>query len=166
MSGKRKRDYKKVLKAIKCMTRDRKLEKFVVDLESAMWRAIPQVFPDALVRGCSFHWSQCIWRKIQDIGLAPAYKHDNATHKLCRQFLALPYLPKEHIAAMFENLATKAATPLLTELVTYIRINWIEGALWKPETWSVLGQAVQTNNDVEGWHGMLNRHAKLGNLSF
>ena len=124
MSGKRKRDYKKVLKAIKCMTRDRKLEKyFVVDFESAMWRAIQ----DALVCGCSFHWSQCIWRKIQDIGLAPAYKHDNATHKLCRQFLAPPYLPKEHIAAMFENLATKAATPMLTELVTYIRINWIEG---------------------------------------
>ena len=25
---------------------------------------------------------------------------------------------------------------------------------------------MRTNNDVEGWHGMLNRHAKHGNLSF
>ena len=24
---------------------------------------------------------------------------------------------------------------------------------------------MRTNNDVEGWHGMLNRHAKRGNLS-
>jgi hypothetical protein len=42
----------------------------------------------------------------------------------------------------------------------------IEGKLWKPETWSVFCQAVRTNNDVEGWHGMLNRHAKRGNLNF
>lgn len=127
MSGKRKRDYRKVLKVIKTLTKDRKLEKFVLDFESALWRAIPHIFPGALIQGCSFHWAQCIWRKIQNIGLAPAYKHDNATHKLCRQFLALPYLPKEHIPAIFEDLATKGTTSMLTELVTYIRVNWIEG---------------------------------------
>lgn len=127
MSGKRKRDYRKVLKAIKKKTKDRTLEKIVLDFESALWRSIPQVFPDVLIRGCSFHWAQCIWRKIQEIGLAPAYKNDNATHKLCRKFLTLPYLPKEHITAVFENLATKSTTPLLTELVRYIRENWIEG---------------------------------------
>ena len=44
--------------------------------------------------------------------------------------------------------------------------NWIEGDLQSPDKWSVFGQAVQTNNDVEGWHGMLKRHAKRGNLSF
>lgn len=130
MSGKRKRDYRKVLKSIKDKTKERKLEKIVLDFESALWRAIPHVFPGVLIRGCSFHWAQCIWRKIQDIGLAPAYKNDDATHKLCRKFLALPYLPKEHIPAMFENLATKAATPMLTELVTYIRVNWIEGTVF------------------------------------
>ena len=31
---------------------------------------------------------------------------------------------------------------------------------------SVFGQAVRTNNDVEGWDGMLNGHAKRGILSF
>jgi hypothetical protein len=48
------------------------------------------------------------------------------THKLCKKFLALPYLPKEHIPAMFENLAMKATTPNLIDLVTYIFVNWIE----------------------------------------
>jgi len=38
--------------------------------------------------------------------------------------------------------------------------------LWPVEKWSVFNQAVRTNNDVEGWHGLLNRHAKKGNLSF
>ncbi len=127
MSGKWKRDYRKVLKVIKALTRARRLEKFVLDFESALWRAIPNVFPGVRIQGCSFHWAQCIWRKVQDIGLAHAHVHDNATHKLCRQFLALPYLPKEHIPIMFENLASKASTPKLTELVAYIRANWIEG---------------------------------------
>ena len=127
MSGKRKQDYRKILRVIKGLTINGKLEKIVLDFENALWRAIPHVFPDVLIQGCSFHWAQCIWRKIQEIGLAPAYKSDNATYKLCRQFLALPYLPKEHIPTMFENLVTKATTPLLIELVTYIRLNWIEG---------------------------------------
>ena len=127
MSEKRKRDYRKALKAIKRLTKERKLEKFVLDFEQALWRAILSVFPGVLIQGCLFHRTQCIWRKIQDIGLAPAYKNDNNTHKLCRKFLALPYLPKEHIPAMFEKPATKATTPKLMELVIYIRVNWIEG---------------------------------------
>ena len=127
MSGKRKQDYRKILKVVKDITNNRKLEKIVLDFDNALWRAIPHVFPDVLIQGCSFHWAQCVWRKIQQIGLAQAYKNDNATHKLCRQFLALPYLPKEHIQPMFENLAAKATTPLLIELVTYVRLNWIEG---------------------------------------
>ena len=128
MSGKRKRDYQKVLKAIKRLTRNRKLEKFVLDFEQALWRAILLVFPGVSTQGCSFYWAQCIWRKIQDIGLAPAYKNDNNTHKLGKKFLALPYLPKEHMPVMFENLAKKATTSKLKELVTYIWVNWIEGS--------------------------------------
>lgn len=67
MSGKRKKDYRKVLRVIKRKTRGRKLEKIFLDFESSIWRAIPDVFPGVLTRGCSFHWAQCIWRKIQDI---------------------------------------------------------------------------------------------------
>ena len=111
------------------MTSNRKLEKIVIDFERAMWTAIQRVFPEIIVRGCSFHWSQCIWRKIQNVGLTPAYNQDNGTHKLCWQFMALPHLPAEHIPAVFQYLETKATTPMLTQLVTYIRFNWIEGDL-------------------------------------
>ncbi|XP_064647503.1 uncharacterized protein LOC135500187 [Lineus longissimus] len=49
---------------------------------------------------------------------------------------------------------------------TYIRHQWIDCHLLKPATWSVFMQPVRTKNDVEGWHGALNRHASRGNLSF
>ena len=36
-----------------------------------------------------------------------------------------------------------------------------------PKDWSVYGQAVRTNNDVEGWHNGLNRRASgRNNISF
>lgn len=69
MSGKCKRDYRKVLKAIKRLTKDRKLEKDRnLDFKQALWRALLYAFPGVLIEGCSFHWAECIWRKIQDIG--------------------------------------------------------------------------------------------------
>ena len=48
----------------------------------------------------------------------------------------------------------------------YTFFNVIAGDLWKPESWSAFNEPVRTNNDIEGWHGMLNRHAKRGNLAF
>lgn len=130
-----------------------------------MWRAIPRVFPDTRITGCAFHWCQCIWRKIQELGLSTAYRNDDATHKLCKRFMALPYLPAEHVRPMFETLSRKATTPLLEALSTYIRNMWIDGQ-YPPESWTVFNQAVRTNNDCEGWHGMINRHAKRPNLTF
>ena len=97
MSGKRKKDYKKVFESIRRMTSNRKLEKIVIDFERAMWTAIQRVFPKIIVRGCSFHLSQCILQKIQNAGLAPAHNQGNGTHKLCRQFMALPYPPGYNI---------------------------------------------------------------------
>ena len=98
--------------------------------------------------------------------MAPAYKNDNATHKICRQLLALPYLPAEFIPPIFARLEQKATTDSLQRLTTYIRRHWIDCRLLKPATWSVFMQPVRTNNDVEGWHGALNRHAGRGNLTF
>ncbi|XP_076036583.1 uncharacterized protein LOC143022321 [Oratosquilla oratoria] len=81
-------------------------------------------------------------------------------------FLALPYLPSDHIHAIFSFLSQKATTPNLAQFAHYVRKTWIKGSFWTPRTWSVFMEAVRTNNDVEGWHGMLNRHAKGYNPSF
>jgi len=62
MSRRRKRDNKKVLKKIKSLVDSPRVSEFVVDYEAAMWSALRKVFPDAKVIGCSFHWSQAVWR--------------------------------------------------------------------------------------------------------
>ncbi|XP_076036584.1 uncharacterized protein LOC143022322 [Oratosquilla oratoria] len=106
MSGKRK-DYKKVLKAIKLMCGTVRVEKVVLDFERAVWQAIPLVLHNVRVMRCAFHWTQCLWRKVQELGHSPSYTNDYPTHKLLRQFLALPYLPSYHIPAIFSFLSQK-----------------------------------------------------------
>jgi len=56
----------------------------MVDFESAVWRAIDKVFPDAVVKGCVFHLTQAIWRQVQKVGLQVPYTNNKRTHKLIR----------------------------------------------------------------------------------
>ena len=39
--------------------------KVVLDFEKALWAAVKSVLGDDVRRmGCSFHWSQAVWRKV------------------------------------------------------------------------------------------------------
>lgn len=78
MSRRRCRDYKKVLKAIKnLLPEEIRLQCVVADFESALW-----------LHGCLFHWTQAVWRKVQEIGLGTAYKNDDAVHKYIKKIMA------------------------------------------------------------------------------
>ena len=47
----------------------------------------------------------------------------------------------------------------LRRLMSYIKSTWITSSTFPVNTWSVFGQPVRTNNDVEGWHQCLNKKA-------
>ena len=153
MSGKRRRDYKKVLEAIRNLLPDEiNLQCIFADFEAALWRAVEQVFYDAQIQGFVFHWTQAIWRKVQDLGLTTVYKSDDAVYKYIKQLMALPFLPHEHIQPMFCLLKDLATSVPLQNLVQYIHDAWIDSALWSPNRWSIFLRSVRTNNDVKGWH--------------
>ena len=44
-------------------------KKFTIDFEAAVITAIQALFPLAEINGCLFHFSQCIWSKVQNLGL-------------------------------------------------------------------------------------------------
>ena len=50
--------------------------KLQLDFETAALKAIAEVFPTAEVKGCMFHFTQAVWKKVQRLGLQTYYKSD------------------------------------------------------------------------------------------
>jgi hypothetical protein len=126
------------------------------------------VFPGSVVKGCVFHLTQRIYRKIQAEGLATAYMQKGDKYEFLRKLMSLPYLPVEQITAAFDRLkivAEEAGGPVLN-VVEYMDRTWIRGSVWNPSNWSVFRELVRTNNDLEGWHRRLNARAGHPNLGF
>jgi hypothetical protein len=153
MSGRRHKDYVSVLKT------------FMVDFEAAMWTALREVFPERKINGCCFHWTQAIWRHVQELGLSAAYRNDEGTNKFCRRLMSLPFLPQEHIPTMFASIRKEANTEQLKDLCSYIEATWITSQMWSPADWSIFMLPIRTNNDCEGWHNRLNGKASKGHLN-
>ena len=63
------------------------------DLEPAARNAIKEVHPQIKIYGCWFHYTQCIWRKIQKLGLANTFKNNIEIQAFVRQLMAIPFLP-------------------------------------------------------------------------
>jgi hypothetical protein len=80
--------------------------------------------------------------------------HFNHVHSWFHlQLMALPYLPKEHIRSSFNRLyltVPVSARPL-RRFMSYIKYTWITSSKFPVNIWSVFGQPVRTNNDIEGW---------------
>jgi len=46
------------------------------DFEIATMNALTTIFPEIKLRECHFDFTQCLWRKFQDVGLASVYKQN------------------------------------------------------------------------------------------
>jgi len=73
--------------------------------------------------------------------------------------MALPFLPYAEIPAAFTKLQTSASNDALEKVMHYVQNTWVNSTIFPPKAWSVYGQPIHTNNDLEGWHNGLNRHA-------
>ena len=167
MSSRRTQDYVAIFQHLNSILRETNVIEMVLDFERALWSAIAEVYPQVHRRGCAFHWTQAVYRHIQHAGLQTAYSHDLGVHQVCKQLLGLPFVPAVHIEPIFEVLE-KAASPSerMKEVMDYVRDSWIDCNVWTPDTWSIFGQSIRTNNDVEAWHHRINTKAKKDHVPF
>ncbi|XP_053384651.1 uncharacterized protein LOC123549348 [Mercenaria mercenaria] len=168
MSRRTKQDYIAVLTSLRSKLERPQVEWFMLDFEAAAWQALREVFPGCVLKGCVFHWSQRVYRKIQSEVLATAYLKKEDKYRYLRKLLSLPYLPSEQIPSAFHQLkqqALEVGGPIL-HVTQYVQGTWIEGSMWQPNHWSVFRETVRTNNDVEGWHRRINTRAGRADLEF
>ena len=72
--------------------------------------------------------------------------------------MALPFLPAQEIEVQFDCIHQNCPPGPLEDLVNYVETTWINST-YPLECWSIYGQPIRTNNDLEGYHNALNRRA-------
>ncbi|XP_008189202.1 uncharacterized protein LOC103311386 [Acyrthosiphon pisum] len=115
----------------------------MVDFEKGAMNAITSEFPEAKLKGCFFHLSQCIWRKIQAAGLQKKYIDDVTFALQIRKLPSLAYVPENKVIESYEKLLDTKYFIENDELLSPI-LNYFD------DTW--IGHLPRTNNAVEGWH--------------
>ena len=88
--------YKKFLETLKnkCFKKFQKIlvpEFKITDYETGVISAIPKFFSYSTHLGCWFHYTQCIYRKKQEMGLTTQYKSDANFQKIARKLYSLAF---------------------------------------------------------------------------
>ena len=86
--------WKQLKKSARCMNRQWKMSKCIVDFERAIINSLQSAYPDTDISCCWFHFVQALWRKIQKLGLSAAYEDDPSVNSWFKQFMALPLISK------------------------------------------------------------------------
>ena len=64
LSNKTEDTYTRFLREVSKLMPNFSLRIIMTDFEKAALNAFSNVYPDAVQRGCFFHFSQCLWRKV------------------------------------------------------------------------------------------------------
>lgn len=66
--------------------------------------AISKSFPNATIRGCFFHFSQCFWRKVQEEDLQTRYNVNKVFAYEINKLVSLAFMPQIDVIDAFEKL--------------------------------------------------------------
>ena len=137
-------------------------EMIMTDYEIALQGGLSQIFPNAEVVGCWFHYSQNVFKKLANVGLKNAFIENDIFKIWIKLVMALPLLPKEHIVPTWNELKHQPIPRLLSsqplrKLKSYIQKTWIDQRI---EVLSVYGCTYRTNNSAESSNAQWN--AKVG----
>ena len=92
MQNKTQQSYIRVLQQIRQLDVTMQPSSVMCDFEKSFQNAVSLVFGDDVqIVGCLFHLSQCVWRKIQNLGLTEAYIEREDIRQSCKMLVALAF---------------------------------------------------------------------------
>lgn len=135
----------------------------MVDFEIGARNALVRVFPQADIKGCFFHLSQCVYRKVQEKGHQQRYQNDGEFNLCMKMIPALAFVPVADLEEAFETLAEDIGDDC-QDILDYFEDNYIgrpgrrqrRDPKFSHEMWNMHHRTVEelprTNNNIEGWH--------------
>ncbi|XP_065314960.1 uncharacterized protein LOC135923892 [Gordionus sp. m RMFG-2023] len=137
--------------------------KALIDFEMGVLRALEEMFPTISVKGCYFHYCQCILRRIQGNRLAAFSRLNPDFKRFYRRLMAISFLTEMDIPLVLSELKSEVEAfnlDPIRDLFTYFKNTWINlNAKFKYKMWNMYDvQGVRTNNHVEGFHRSLKEY--------
>ena len=99
------------------------------DYELALVQSLQICFPHCVFKGCYYHFSQAIWRKVQNLGLASAYKDPQSdANKFFRRVISLPFVAVRYIRMAWGGLVANMPNgQAYDDFVDYFERTWLNG---------------------------------------
>ena len=98
--------YDNFLAAVEEITEnDLQPQTIITDFEMAAIQVAGDAFPNASRRGCFFHLTKNIYRRVQSAGLQERYENEPDLAMQCRMIAALAFVPPKDVVASFEALS-------------------------------------------------------------
>ena len=140
-------------------------EEMLMNFEKAAINSFKQTWPASVVKGCFFHLTQNLWRKVQAAGLQVVYSQDQELAIRIRMFPALAFAAPFEVPNLFNEVAAHLPTPEADDIIQYFERTYIgrtlpggayQQALFPISMWNyhfdtALGLP-RTTNAVEAWH--------------
>lgn len=145
------------------------------DFEKAIQNAVVSEFDVQRLRGCYFHFNQCIWRAVQRFGLTTRYKEDELVGKSVRRAFGLPFVPLDQVEELWMHVVSLVdeGDGVLFQFLDYVTNTFVDDLVAKfpKEIWSHYDnidsseRQIRTNNHLESFHGKIkktfNRHPNI-----
>ena len=139
------------------------------DFERAAMNSAMNTFDGLDIKGCFFHLSQNIWKRIQQNGCAALYENDANFSLLMRMIAAVAFVPVDDVPEAFYDIEREIRDTYdingVDVILDYFEDNYIgrqrrgrprDIAMFPIEIWNMHHRTQddlpRTNNHIEGWH--------------
>ncbi|KAL3847168.1 hypothetical protein ACJMK2_018094 [Sinanodonta woodiana] len=144
--------YIRVIEKIKELLPTKNPASIMSDFEKATQNAIQHVFPNAHLVGRLFHVDQCLWRKVQDLGLSQLYHDSEECQMTVKMMLSLSFVPVNDVCTVFEHLVEASPDTYIERRRRNCRgVPCFALAIWNVYN-RVAENPTRTNSSVEAWH--------------
>ena len=97
----------------------------LLDFEKAAINSFEHTWPNCMVKGCFFHLSRNIWRKVQAVGMQGLYCQNQELAIRIRMIPALAYAAPYEVPDMFAEVAAQLPTPQADGLNQYFERTYV-----------------------------------------
>ena len=161
-----------MLDALKFLLPNANSEVILADFENAAQNAFRLAYPNANIKGCLFHLSQSVLRKVGHLGLKVQFESNPDFNMAVKSLSALSFFPENDVLERFLDLVDSFPDlDRVEELIAYFEVTYVQGrdrghgrgrgpSRYPPQVWNHFedpaNNVPRTTNAVEGYHNGLN----------